>query len=251
LAAARAAYGPLALADVAQHPREGQAVGARPGTDRQLDRDLAAVAAQPGQLDHLAGQPGDAAAPDPGDALLVQGPEPPGDDHGQRLADDLAGRPAEQPLGAAVPGQQAPRAVGGHDRVHRRLGDRLEPPLGGGQSLLGPAPLDQGAELLGDPGDALQPARLAGPLVGDEQLQHRHHPVAAGHGHGHGLPDPGPLGGHGPVEPARLADVLQQQRLALGPGEPGQALAQLVVDLLAGHVQLLEPGGWSRPRRSA
>jgi hypothetical protein len=40
------------------------------------------------------------------------------------------------------------------------------------------APLDQGAELLGDPGDALQPARLTGPLVGDEQLEHRHHPSA-------------------------------------------------------------------------
>jgi hypothetical protein len=80
----------------------------------------------------------------------------------------------------------------------------------------------EGAELLGHPGDALQAARLAGPLVGDEQLQHRHHPVGAGHGHGHRLPDPGPLGGHGPVEPARVADVVQQQRLAPGPGSPGR-----------------------------
>jgi hypothetical protein len=178
--------GPFALADVTHHPREGQAIGAGPGADRQLDRELAAVAAQPGQLDHLAGQLGGAGPPDPGDAVLVQLAEPLGDDHGQRLADDLGGRPAEQPLGPAVPGQQPPRAVGGHDRVHR------------------------------------QAARLADRLVGDEQLQHRHHPVGPGHGHGHGLADPGPLGGPGPVEPARLADVLQQQPLALGPGEPGR-----------------------------
>jgi hypothetical protein len=103
------------------------------------------------------------------------------------------------------------------------------------------APLDQGAELLGHPGDALQAARLAGPLVGDEQLQHRHHPVGAGHGHGHRLPDPGPLGGHGPVEPARVADVVQQQRLAPGPGQPGQALAEPVGAPLAGRVSFSNP----------
>jgi hypothetical protein len=93
--------------------------------------------------------------------------------------------------------------------------------------------------------------RLAGPLVGDEQLQHRHHPVGAGHRHGHGLPDAGPLGGHGPVEAVGVAQVLQQQRLALGPGQPGQALADLVVDLLAGRVQLLEPVAAAVPGRAA
>src|SRR4029450_12070893 len=70
-----------------------------------------------------------AVVPDPGDALVVQVAEPLGDDHGQRLADDLAGLPAEHPLGPAVPGQQPPHAVGGDDRVHRRLGDGVEPLL--------------------------------------------------------------------------------------------------------------------------
>ena len=102
-------------------------------------------------LDDLAGQLGGAGAPDPGDAVGVELAEPGGDDHRQRPANDLLGRPAEHPLGPAVPGQQPPRAVGGDDRVHRRLGDRLEPLLGGGQGLVGPAPLDQGAEPLGDP----------------------------------------------------------------------------------------------------
>ena len=177
--------------------------------------------------------------------------KPLGDDHGQRPADDLLGRPAEHPLGPAVPGEQPPRAVGRDDRVHRRLGDRLELLPGGGQGLVGPAPLDQGAELLGDPGDALQTAQLAGPLVGDEQLQHRHHALGAGHGHGQGFADPGPLGRRGPVEAERVADVVQLQRLALGPGQAGQALAELVVDLLAGRVQLLEPVAGAVPGRAA
>jgi hypothetical protein len=113
---------------------------------------------------------------DPRDPGLVQRPQPLGDDHRQRAAEHLLGPPAEHPLRARVPRQQPPEAVRRHDRVHRGVGDGPEALLGGAQGLLGAAALHQWAELGGDLGDAVHAARLPGPLVGDEQLQHRHRP---------------------------------------------------------------------------
>jgi hypothetical protein len=54
----------------------------------------------------------------------------------------------------------------------------------------------------------------------------------------------------GPAGLGRVADVVQLQRLALGPGEPRQA-AELVADLLAGRVQLLEPVAGAVPGGAA
>jgi hypothetical protein len=87
--------------------------------------------------------------------------------------------------------------------------------------------------------------------VGDEQLQHRHRPGGADDRYRHRLPHAGPLRRHGAVEPVGVADVGEQLRLAGGPRQAGQALAALVVELLAGGVELLEAVATEVPGEAA
>jgi hypothetical protein len=232
--------GLLALGDVADDTGEHHPVGRLPHADGQLDRELAAVGPQGGQLHDLAGQLGLAGVADAGDACLVQLPQPLGDDHGQGLAEDLLGAPAEHLLGAAVPGAQQPVAAGRDDGVLGRGGDLAEALLGLAQRLVGLLALDQGAELAGDPGDAFEAPGLPGPVVGDEELQDGDQAGGGGDGDGQGLLDAGPPGRAGPVEAGRVAHVGEQVGLAGGRGQAGQAGPALVAQVLAGRPELVE-----------
>jgi len=100
------------LGDVADDPREPRALTGLPHPERQLDRELAAVPAQPDQLDRAAGQLGTAGPAGPLQARQVQRVEPLGHEHPQRPAHDLLGAPAEHGLGAPVPRAHPPVGVG-------------------------------------------------------------------------------------------------------------------------------------------
>jgi hypothetical protein len=111
-----------ALGNVAQVAGEGRRPGQRDPRDRQLDRELAAVAAHPGQLQ---------AAVEDDAALAVQEARQPAavglaqvgrdDELGHLAPVGLARGVAEDRLGGVVPPDDAPAGVHRHHRVESRL----------------------------------------------------------------------------------------------------------------------------------
>ena len=95
------------------HPAgQPAAVQQRAGVDTQVEH--AAVLADP-----PGGERDLAAVADPLEHRVVLGLELGRDDR-RRLAEDLGGGPAEDPLGRRVPGHRGPVGAEGHDRVGRR-----------------------------------------------------------------------------------------------------------------------------------
>lgn len=107
------------------------------------------------------------------------------------------------------------------------------------------------AELRDHLGDALEPSRLAGALVGDEELQHRDQAGRALHRHGNGLADARAAGGGGPVEAGRVVHLRQHARLPGRPDQAGQPDAAPVARRLAGGAQVVEAVPARVPGRAA
>jgi len=132
---------PLARGDVAHDTAVEGPLGRGPGGQRELERKLHAVAAQPMQLDRLADDPRLARR-----AVALQPPRvrlPVALRHqdGQRPPHHLAFAIAEDRRGARVPGDDQAPAVGRDDGVARRLGHGAEAQFARPQRLLGPAAL--------------------------------------------------------------------------------------------------------------
>ena len=113
------AVGHHPLADVADRAGEVGAPVDLPVDERERDRELLAVAAQPDQLHGLADHPALAGLDEPPQPRLVRGPEALRHQHPDLAADRLGRRVAEQPLGGGVDVGDPPVLVAGDDRLDR------------------------------------------------------------------------------------------------------------------------------------
>ena len=118
----------FSLADVLHKPdHDGASRHPPPGRDGQLHREFVAVAMLGGDLGRFPQQPAPAGLPVPGDASLVRPSEPTRDDGaGQAATKGFLGRPAEHPLGLAVPAHDHPPVVRGDHCAGRRVDDGFQ-----------------------------------------------------------------------------------------------------------------------------
>jgi hypothetical protein len=216
--------GPDGVRDVPQRPREDAVALALDSRDRQLGRDRRAVLAQRRQPQPPAHDPALAGPCRTSQALLVPGAKLLRHDQvAQPAPDRLFARPAERPLGRAVPFQHEALVVHHEDAVQRGLEDRLLVLGQARRALRGRSQLHAGGDGAGERAQDLE--LLARPLA-PLDVEHREHPVrdagcvAAGHagvGHAAQLGQELPTG-----EGLRLADVREDERLVAAAHRRGE-----------------------------
>ena len=119
--AAELRLGALAIGDVAYGGRDHDAVRGVDGRQRDLRRELGAIAAAPGEFHPGTHRAGPRIGDVPGAALRVARPDGVGDEQLDRLADEFAAGVAEQPLGLGVDEHDLAAGVDPDDRVRRSL----------------------------------------------------------------------------------------------------------------------------------
>ena len=121
---ARALLDPLPLGDVAHRRHHARPPVDHEGREADLGRELGAVVAQAGEVQAEPHRAGTRHRVVTGTVHLVHRPEAAGQQHLDRLADELALRPAEQAFGVAVHVDDEPVLVRDHHRVRHRLEQR-------------------------------------------------------------------------------------------------------------------------------
>ena len=223
----RPVLGLLARRDVPDDAAEEARAALLPGGERELDRELRSVGAQPDDLDRLADDARSLRAP--GDALdagVVHRPEALGHEERERLAEHALGAVAEHPLRGGVPRQDQALAVGGDDRVIGRLGDRAEPALGLAQRHLRPQPRDQPAELAPDVRRDLEQPVIRRHRLQREAFDHRDRLVRRADREREPAPQPDTRRARAAREVRRARDVddpLRPSALEHPPGKPDAA----------------------------
>ena len=120
-----------ALGDVPHKSTEDPRVGEAKRRDRELDRNLSAVATQPGNLDAPVQDGPLARREEVGEPALVRLAVARRDDRrGQRPPQHLRGGPPEHPLRLGAPATDCPRTVHRDHGVQGGVDDRLQARLG-------------------------------------------------------------------------------------------------------------------------
>ena len=218
----------LARGDVADEPGEERALtgGALDRRDRQLDRELASVGAQGGQLEPLVEQSRLLAVRDPSQRRPVGVAQRLGDHQRRHLLPDHVLAPvAEHLLRGGVELEHASLAVDRDHRVERRLEDRRLEGLALSDRLLGLLELDVLAELAAEATQEPEELGLGRPDLAGVELNGAQDPVLAVDGKRERREQAGRVGHVSAAIAGVAGDVLDPVGLGPLPRAAGKPLA--------------------------
>ena len=231
-----------AIGDVAKVPGERRRPGERDPGDRQLDRELRAVAAHAGELEPAVQDDAAAALEEAGEPAPVRVAERRRHDQLRHLAaDGLARRVAEDRLRRAVPADHPALGVHRDDRVERRLEHRPQPRLAGSHLLLRPSPRDELPDLAAERGHRREQVLVGLAQVAGEELHHPDHAPRAAQREAEAGVQPGPARRRRAREVGVLRSVDEPGRLAARQHPPREPLAGAERQRLAELLELVRP----------